>query len=278
MCSEILSAMAGHERWGQRLMGSSTGMPLGFIAELWRRPDAWVGLDRAVQRAREKGRKVDGYTIFAATTEQLLREVVHTAQAILYTAEKVQTAVGHVQRWAERELPSLKPDEPWPEYGWGIGHPQVVAAGIEFVNLLSWLRGLEERLSRRALSGDGQVGLLPMLNPHHPITERVHKLAAELRKEAFGDRRLANLVLHHEAVPQGQSGAEWTRDRRVVIRLPDPLDEPVDFPFELTYAEQRDLLTISENIVGAVTRFVDTLLDHFEEANRMRKRGEIPPH
>jgi hypothetical protein len=70
-----------------------------------------------------------------------------------------------------------------------------------------------------------------MLDPEHPITPRVRRLAAELRHSAVGDRRLANVVLHElisrcDELRVADAGAE-VRPRLVWALARDVLLEPL---------------------------------------------------
>jgi len=251
---------------------------LGFIAELWKPPEAWAGLDRVVERAERSETRPDNYRLRDATSQRLLQEVVNAARAIMYTVDKIEGLVAEVQEWVDESIEPLGEDEERPQYVRGVGDPRLVAAGWEFANLLTWLRSLQERIERDARKPKGEkVGLVPMLNPHHPITPKVVSLVEDLYSGALGDRLLANLVLHHEVVPR-YTGAELTDDNRVIVRIPDRPEGPVDFSFELRYSEERDLISLARAVAEDVRRFVDGLLDEFEEANRMRQRGEIPSH
>ena len=105
------------------MMGASTGMPLGFIAELWRPVEAWPGIENVIQRAKARGRTLDDWNLRNATSERLLEEVVNAARAVLYAAQKIEAAVAEVQEWAERDVARPDPDEPKPIYGTRVAHP-----------------------------------------------------------------------------------------------------------------------------------------------------------
>ncbi len=264
--------------WNLRMVGASSGMPLGFIAELWRPIEAWPGIGNIAERARARGRSPDGFDLRKATSRALLVETVNAAQAVMYTVDKIETLVSEVQAWVEEAVPPIGPDEEAPLYGRDVGHPNLTCASWEFANLLAWLRTLEERIERPAYRAEGRAGLLPMLNPLHPITPNVRSLVEALRSGALGDRRLTNLVLHNEVVPSPHQGARLTNDSRVVVRIPDRLEERVDLALELSYGEDRELLALAQRVADDVGQFVDGLLGEFEVANEMRNRGEIPPH
>lgn len=145
-------------------------MPLGFYAEHWRSPEDDPDYPVLVEKYGESA-----WSEVAWLRTHLVQEVVTAAGGLLYTVSKIEGILAELQAYVEKEVPRWAPDEPWPEFGYGISHPLVVEASFEFMSLMSWLRGVDERLDRRHLRSRAKVGLLPAL-ADRPLKSRVKTL------------------------------------------------------------------------------------------------------
>jgi hypothetical protein len=143
--------------WWMRLEFPSTlAAPLGWGTEYWRRPTEfpeYVALVEASQRL--------GYPInpILELTDNLLRDVVSAAAAIEFTVERIEAATAT----AQSQIDSMGTASPElePEYGVHAAVEAISPAYLDFNNLLSWIRALEERIRRREPISRRQVGLLP---------------------------------------------------------------------------------------------------------------------
>ena len=155
-------------------------------------------------------------------------------------------------------------------------------ASFEFVNFLSWLRTIDERLDRSwRQRSSKRVGLVPSL-ADGPLRERVKELVGAFRSKAL-ERQLANFVLHTGAVPEPWGGASLDPDHRISLRIPDRPEDRVDTRWHLSYEEERDALNVAREAALAVELLVDELLDalerasHAAEEERNRKQSSRPP-
>jgi hypothetical protein len=163
----------------------------------------------------------------------------------------------------------LAPGEPEPEYGRGVGHPKLMCASFEFMNLLGWLRTIDERLDRGYAhpADKTRAGLLPWLSEERPLRPRVEELVTAFREQAL-ERRPANYVLHAEALPAPLSGADLTRDHKIRISIPDRPGDRVGTRHDLTYEEGRDALSVAREADQAVETLIDGLIDGFVDEGR----------
>lgn len=226
--------------------------PIGFYAELWRSPED--DPDLPALKAKYGDRAESEVSMLQM---QLLREVLTAAGGLFYTLGKIEALLAEMQVYVETHIQPWPAGEPWPEFGQGVSHPLLVHASYEFVNLLSWLRAIDERLDRRhrASSDQPRVGLLPAL-AYRPLRERVEALVVTFRAEAL-ERRLANYVMHAGTVPPPLEGARLTPDHKVSLRIPDRPGDRVSTRWHLTYEEERDGLTVAREAAQAVESLVD---------------------
>jgi hypothetical protein len=257
-------------------IGANVGAPLGFYAEHWRPPEEDPHYPALAERYGANAASEVGML-----REHSLREVVYAACGFAYTLDKLEALLDEVQVWVEEEVERPAPDEPEPEYGRGVGHPKLMYASFEFMNLLSWLRTIDERLDRGyANPGDkSRAGLLPSLSQERPLRARVEELVATFREQAL-ERRLANYVLHAEALPAPLSGAKLTPDHKVKISIPDRPGERIGSRHDLTYEEGRDALSVAREADQAVEALVNGLIEGFVEEGRAiaeeRERAQQP--
>ena len=241
--------------WQRRLVP-----PVGFYAEIWRSPEEYPDLPALVAKYGDRAE-----TEVDILRMQLLREVVTAAGGLLYTLGKIEALLGELQTYVEEQIEPWPEGEPWPESGYAVAHPLVIEASFEFVNFLSWLRAIDERLDRRHRPGreEPRTGLLPEL-AERPLRSRVETLVRDFRANAL-ERFLANYALHAGTVPQPMEGASLSQDHRVSLPVPDRPSEAISTRWHLTYEEERDAVTVAREAAKAVESLVDGLIDAFED-------------
>jgi hypothetical protein len=246
-----------------------TSPPVGFYAELWRDPKEDPDFPALAARYGDRA-ELEVHTL----QMWLLREVVTAAAGLLYTLGKIEALLTELQAYVDEHVEPWPEDEPWPESGYGISHPLVVEASFEFVNFLSWLRAIDERLDRRHRpnSEEPRAGLLPSL-ADRPLRSKVKALVRDFQAKAL-ERKLANYVMHTGTVPQPIEGARLTEQHRISLQVPDRPTELVSTRWHLTYEEERDGLVLVREAAQAVASLVDDLLDAEEETRAVEEERQ----
>jgi hypothetical protein len=55
------------------------------------------------------------------------------------------------------------------------------------------------------------------------------------------------------------------RSGRIILPFPDQVTVPVSHRRQLTYDENRDVVSFTDGLMGAVERFMDEMISAFEE-------------
>ena len=264
-------------KWTRRaVFGEGAPDSRGFYREHWRP----VQEDAAYAELTARYGEDRAATEVAILRSHLLREVVYAACGFVYTLDKLEHLVGEVQEWVEEHVARPGADDPEPEFGRGVGHPNLVYASFEFMNLLGWLRTIDERLDR-ATQRPGErlrAGLVPALAEDRALRPRVEELVCDFRARAL-ERKLANYVLHAEAVPGPWGGGNLARDNTLSISIPDRAEHRIGTRHALTYTDGRDALAVAREASQAVEALIDGLIDAFIDdgqaiaAERAAERG-----
>jgi hypothetical protein len=268
---ERFSYEAYQERRRAWILRSIEWPAIDYFDELWRDPREEPDLLALAERdGEEKAFSAAGVHLFRM---YLLREVLTAASGLLYTLAKIETIFAELQAVVNERV------EPWQtagerhaldentEFKYAVTHPLVADATFEFVNFLSWLRALDERLDRpHGRDRTPRVGLLPALSDRPPQS-RINVLVTDFRNKAL-ERKLANYVLHAGIVPDPTGGAAVSHENRVGLPIPDRPRERVTTHWHLTYEEERDALPLARDAARAVESLVDGLLAALEEEAR----------
>jgi hypothetical protein len=245
-------------------------LPLGVAGELWQEQSNHPARVWLEERAAAMGREIDTTHYL---TRNLLRDVVHAAGGVLYTATRVEASLDATQRIADMATAGRLRRSDVPQ---GISQDGTVQ--WEYGNLLTWLRTVEERIDRPGRSrGGGRLGLRAALGDVE-LQRDVRRLLGDYRTTVGTERQLANYSLHASAIPYAGAPAEL-RDDVVVVPIPDPLAEPVFIFDQFTYQQGRDMRTFTHDSVVATERLIDALLDAFAAANtraEAARRGKEP--
>jgi hypothetical protein len=259
-------------RWRRRLINPVGSLPLDFGDELWEpQPDHPAG-EWLRERAEARGETPERSDLDYELTRDLLPDLLHAAGGIEHTVAKIKDAL----TIAKAEAAEIHQGEPPLESG--RRHICTLAtedALFEMGNLFSWTKALADRIDRPAM-GKGRrgqrLGLLPAIRrnttPCVAAMDAYEKLKTTALDQAT--RHLVNFSGHAGAIPWAGAGAE-VPDDGVEIRLPDPPSNFVEIRGQFTHAGRRDLESFADELLAAVSTFVDELLDAFEAAARVRR-------
>ena len=153
--------------------------------------------------------------------------------------------------------------------------PEVVDVWYEFLNMLTWVRSLQDRVERKDHTRKQTLGLLPSLAPAQ-LKQRVEKAYRRLEQgRAAEARRLTNYGVHAGLLPNpGTPSARVKADGMLTFVMPDPVHSAIDNWQEFTFREERDALTFAEGLFDEVAAFIDLVLDAFSEAVPERFRSD----
>jgi hypothetical protein len=133
--------------------------------------------------------------------------------------------------------------------------------------MLSWARRLDDRLRRNSSNHKrwpADQGLIPALadGPRRDavIRARSRPLTASVQEA----RHLSNLSLHMQSTEVGTRSARVVNGR-LFVRFPDRVTEPVSHRWQLTYNDGRDACAVANEIMASVERFMDEMINAFED-------------
>ena len=260
--------------WSRTLFPDSVGASLSWGAERWRAAVEFPEYAALMEGSRRLGIPIDPrYEL----TQHLLEEAVAAAAAIEYSVEKLEAAAASAQ--SQVDSWGIEWTAPEPEYGSHVATDALWAAYAEFNNLLMWIRALEERIERKDPAFGGRpVGLLPSLAPG-PLQVRVLELTMALKADLLNDvRPLTNYVLHASVLPRPMNSTARVRDGRLIFEIPDRSGgtRRIRTRFDLSWEGHRTADGFAQEALEAVTRFVDGLLDAFEQ-NTPERLQKTPP-
>lgn len=240
--------LSNRSRWFSRIVAPRNGlMGLGDASETWR-PDL--------------AKNWEHYW-------RLLPDAAEAAAAVEYTSEKIHRAIAAAEAFYVPHLPLLL-EGPEPELGRGASHPSVADAYCEYVNILSWIRSLDERLEHEYHKR--KVGLLPALAAGR-LQDRARVLTDGLRRGlAIEARHLANYALHHSTIPYAFNSSARIVDGRLELPIPNRVESPVSSHLDLRYSDGRTLSSFATEATMIVVTFMDQLIDAFEDELPARVR------
>jgi hypothetical protein len=248
--------------WARRIhFGAGRTVSLGFGAELWKwDASLYESADGIVAALSRTEGPLDDGLILSHATGSLLDDVVDAAGGVENAHTRLHHAMGLVQetvmRWSST-LGEMSDDA-------GLSDPSIDDAWYTIEELLVWARTLDERLGRRANDRRRYPpqGLIPAL-ADGPRRDAVIAARARLRFAGVNEARyLAGLSLHMQS-----AGSKLGRmsSGRIILPFPDQVTAPVSHRWQLTYDENRDVVSFADGLMAAVERFMDELLRAFEE-------------
>jgi hypothetical protein len=246
---------------------------LGRGAELWNPdPTHYEGWSELQNRLVALGRKPTRRMLVFYLQDHLLDDVLVAAGGVEKAVGRFRSAVADLERWVAEQGIQATPGVPG-----GVSHPAAIDAWYAFADVISWARALADRVQRRPLRRrDDPQGLLPAIKAAR-LRKRVAALFDDLCRGPVGETRtLANFTLHAALVRHPLSGAALETSGVVRLPLPDPLAPGVPAVWRLlTWQQNRNAVTFTEDLWVAVQEFIDALLAAFEKA--VPKRLREPP-
>jgi len=181
----------------------------------------------------------------------------------------LKAAAAAAQESSDKYLTDFDPDVPH-----AIVNEHVIWAWYEFANLLTWARGLEDRLDRKGHGLPHRQGLVPAIKPAR-LRTRTEGLLIDLRSGPMKETRfLANFTLHSALVRSPSSGAKLDGHARLTMPIPDQPVSPIQHWKLLTWHDKRDGLVFAEELWSSIESFMDDLIAAFENAVPRRLRRD----
>jgi hypothetical protein len=243
--------------------GAGRTVPLDFGAELWKWDTSlYESADGIVAALRRTAGPLDSGLILSHVTGSLLDDVVDAAGGVESAHARLHQAVALVQKTVMRWSSTLGEMAD----GVGMSDPSIDDAWYTVEELLVWARTLDDRLRRPAKDKRRypDQGLIPALAAG-PRRDAVIAARARLCSAGVNEARyLAGLNLHMQS---SQAGSKLGRMRsgRIILPFPDQVTVPVSHRRQLTYDENRDVVSFTDGLMGAVERFMDEMISAFEE-------------
>ena len=250
--------------WTRRIhFGAGRRVPLDFGAELWKwDASLYESTDGIVAALSRTEGPLDDGLILSHATGSLLDDVVDAAGGVESAHARLHQAIVLVQETVTQWSSTLGEISD----GTGMSDSSIDDAWYTVEELLVWARTLDERLQRSAKDRHRypEQGLIPAL-ADGPRRDAVIDARARLRFAGVNEARyLAGLNLHMQS---SQAGSKLGRMRsgRIVLPFPDQVTAPVRHRHQLTYNENRDVVSFADGLMAAVERFMDELIRAFEE-------------
>lgn len=270
-----MTLLSRTNEWNRRVhFPASAKAPLGWGYEYWildpTNYDGHVELKaRADQVHRiQKRRTWTKRQLAAELADNLLDDVLAAAGGVEHSMLALQDAVTRAQTWADQLQPKPTPES----VPTSVADTSVIDAWYEFANLLSWARGLEERLDRSGRGSLPRQGLVHALKPVR-LKKRVSGLVDELRSGPIQETRfMANFTLHSALVRSPNSGARLDESGRVTLPIPDKQVTRISHWKVLTWDEHRDGAVFAEELWTSIEAFMEGLIEAFEKAMPRRFR------
>ena len=210
---------------------------------------------------KRKGLDYGTDSVVTGATVNLLDDVVHATGGIELAWTRIHSAIERVQEaYAGRIAEMAESGTPW-----HIADPAGEEGWYAVEELLAWARTMGDRLRRKAVAtGYPDQGLIPAM-ADGPRRDAVIDAKARLLAGPVGEARyLANLNLHMQSIKRGTPLCTL-RSGRIVLPFPDRVTKRVDHSVELTYADDRDAVLFSYELMGSVERFMDEMIGAFEK-------------
>ncbi len=267
---------------------------LDFAGEFWSVPQnhpARKSLRALIANAdRRAGVKCTSSDIESSVeyyiTRTLLLDVIDAAGAVEFSVEKLIAAAAAAQTATDAIYGGVLLAHRPSGQTWSTG-PEVRVAYLEFTNGLIWTRSLDERMDRgtpsprwlaalrrlplvgRRFTIPARVGLVNCLAPGQ-LRDDVERSFTEFRRRTADARALANYSLHAALVPGGGTPRGLVADDgRIILRIPDSRRRYEIFD-EFEYRENREALAYAKELLAAVEKLVDEMLDAFDRARPAR--------
>jgi hypothetical protein len=249
-------------------------IPLALGGEVWDDLSDHPAWDWLLRWAQEHDRDTDASRLTYYLTRTLVLEVIHAAGAIEYTVERIEVCLDDAQAWVDEHVAPVESTQPEPEFGMGVGHPDIEHARIEMANLLGWMHALLDRLERPPKRGERRLGLIPSIAADYPLRHRLEELHRELAA-ALEERQLRNFTIHSSTIPHANAGARLLDGERIVFSIPDRPESPVYLFDQFTWENGRELRSFARSVLSAVEVFMEGFVSALEEnrEQQLARRG-----
>jgi hypothetical protein len=251
-------------RWSHRIFFSDDrGAPLDWGTELWNWDISRFESAAAIESAfRRIGRPFDDDDLLYYATRTLLTDVVDAAGGVERAYGRFRKAMERAQATSEEW--ASQSGRPFPENA-GMSDGSVEDAWYSTEELIIWTRVLMDRLRRKNIKhGFPDQGLIPAM-AEGPRREAVIQARSKLLSSTAGEvRYLAGLDLHMQPYRAGSKGGR-IRSGHVVLEFPDPVSSLIDHQLQLTFNAHRDGAVFADEVMAAVTRFMEELITAFED-------------
>jgi hypothetical protein len=252
--------------WSNRVsFGNGRVAPLDWGRELWNwdisRYESVDGIREAHARA---GLPSDDEFVLFEATRSLVTDVIDAAGGVEQAHARVSHGVGEMQAAHDRLSASL--GHPFEE-GTGLVDPSIEATWYATEELLVWVRVLDDRLRRPSFDRRRypiDQGLIPALAAGPRRDAVVAARASLLQAGAREARYLSGLSLHMQSTQAGTKQGK-VQSGKVFLRFPDPVIAPIAHRWQLSYREDRDLVSFTDLLMDAVVRFMEEMLDTLEQ-------------
>ncbi|OBJ97963.1 hypothetical protein [Mycobacterium sp. 1245852.3] len=191
----------------------------------------------------------------------LVPEIIFAAGGVEREIQTLSEASQIAQAYADAYMP-----RPIPQPVTGpptIGPHASHHAAYAVMNALTWVRAVQERVSRKDFGTP--AGLLASLKDG-PLKTAIQSHFANLTPALDDVRKFDNYVLHAGAIQGGSTPGFAVRpDGTTYFPFPDdPATTRIGTWEEFRYNDRRDALTYLEGVFAAVETFIDAMLDAFD--------------
>lgn len=263
--------MTKSDEWFRRATFPDTAKAaLGWGVEYWiSDPSVYEGHAELTQRGIELQRSWSVSDVTMELVDNLLSNVLIAAGGVEHAMIAFRACCEAAQLWGDQYRTEPRSDVPL-----GVANENTIAAWYEFTNVLSWARSLEDRVDRKPYGPiTTNQGLVNALRPGLFRTT-VEGLLADLRAGPLGESRwLTNVSLHAALIRSPYSGAMLDNESKITLPIPNRISGRVMHPKLLRWSDQRDGRVFAEELWRSVEKFVDSLLEAFEQAvpDRLRR-------
>jgi hypothetical protein len=250
----------------------SAHAPLGFGEEYWNAdPRHFEGWEQLRDRLNALGRSSTEPDLAYDLASHLLDDVIVAAGGVEATIIRLRLAHDTLQQYVNDN--DIRAEHGIPL---GLGHESATDAWYALTDMLSWCRGVIERVDRAA--GDTKKfprqGLISAIKPAD-LRNQCQQLLHKLRAGPVGQtRHLANFMLHSALVRHPFSGVQLELSGSITLPIPDTPGDRVAHWYLLAWREERDGFLFAETLWSCIESFVDRLIEAFESSvpERLRKR------
>jgi len=243
-------------------MRRTRSAPLDWGSEVWRwdvsRYESVPGIVAALNRA---GRPSNDDVVLYEATHTLMLDVIEAAGGVESAYERFRRAMADTHATYLEWIKTAPPTADATKTRWAL--PELEDAWYALEDLLVWVRKLDDRLRRESRWSVDQ-GLIPAL-AEGPRRDTVIRAKSRLKTACLDEaRHLSNLSLHMHSMEAGSKSVRVV-DGRLFLRFPDRVAEAVSHRWQLTFNDGRDAVSVADEIMASVERFMEEMITAFED-------------